>query len=1014
MSLRINLFGTPSIMINGKTCCLTLKKAEAIVYCLSISGTMRRSKLASFMWGGKDEESANNNLRNALSYLRSCLPKGSIESDRQSVTLKSFESDITRIKDIANIDIPLPAFINDAFLDNFDIADSAEFSEWKTAVSQSIKNSIISLLKDRITLCYDYGNDFSAICALESLVNIDPFDEDSILELAELYFKTAANSKAIQMFKTYRNLLESEMKTVPSQRAEEVFTQLLTGAKSSSHAKEEGLESYFYGRTEEQKNIIKKIEHSPWKNVVFLIEGEPGIGKTSLVKRIISLMEPGGYFTLSTLAYEAGHDYPYSAWDNMAARLGMLAESGNIKDIEPHLLILAGVFSNFMNDKRLSYNADFIKMSARTPNAIALSMCHIIAQAAAGRTTVLSADDLQWFDDMSLRLLESYLTIKTPPSIVFITTRPEKSDYALGMLRRIEKSGALDLTHIRLKPFNEKETQSFCQKFLDTKQLALRENNYIFKESEGLPLLVVELVKAIRENTDMEHVKGGLGALILARFGEIPETHREFMRVLSVFTNGAEVGTMEEVLETERFSVVKIVEELLKRQLIKETETVDSRIVLDFVHSKVRECVYDTIPVFKKKEYNKKIAQSLGKRYSPHTWDPAMGSIICYHYTLANMPEQVVLQHLREMRFHVILNHDLFPLIEDDILLSCKMPFSDNADTDKKMDEINSLLKVIRRSSLSEDEILSLEGYYLELRGGHLISRCDYKNGYMLINRALQIAKEKNFNKTYIYCLQHIGHNYLQTDKGDLLLSCSREMLRTAKKANMMIFVGLALRFIGVAFQIKGDFIKSERALRRSAEVFEEQSLINGKYTISVLAAKCYIGENYHWQGNYDKAMEYFEGCIKECEDKGLFWGCSHFHGHMANVAFDTGDAELMNTHIYKGAELFEKCQGGISGSVLYSLKAIADARQGMYSDAMRSIKASEIISMAMTKCSWTSVHIMAMAYLAGMKEEGRLPQDFDSLLTKSAREYANEAAVMCKRLGNVNRYNNLRIKFEL
>ena len=262
-----------------------------------------------------------------------------------------------------------------------------------------------------------------------------------------------------------------------------------------------------------------------------------------------------------------------------------------------------------------------------------------------------------------------------------------------------------------------------------------------------------------------------------------------------------------------------------------------------------------------------------------------------------------------------------------------------------------------------------MEATCLELRAGYMVGWGEYREGRLLLNRAMRLAKEHGFVNIQMHCLQHLGHHFLQTDNWSALLSTAREMLNLAHDEEREKYLGTALRFIGVAFQIKGDFERSCRVLERSVEVFADLVLIGKKYTLSSLAAECYIGENYQWQGKYRDAIALYSKCIDTCEEKGLFWGCSHFHAHMADVAFDMNDMDLMYKHIYEGATLFERCQGGRCGSVLYSLKALADATRGDYDEALRALEIGELLSAPIRKHSWVAVHLMAKAYLGEMRE---------------------------------------------
>ena len=1011
MSVKIKIMGSPSINVDGERLNLPLKKAEAIIYYLALEGKSEREKLTYLLWDSKDELSAQNNFRNALYLLKRYLPRDFLLSDRRYVWLANAGSDLEQIQLLKNTSNIIQPDICEELLKNFNIPDNNEFNEWLFSARSRIKEEIIESLRVRITLCYDAEDEDKLEESLEKLVSLDPFDEDSVLELMDLYFRRKGAAKAAILYKAYRSRLIDEIGLNPSTRAEDFYRRVII-SENSKDSIGDNPESYFYGRKNEQQLILDRIAKKQDQKVVFLIEGEAGVGKTSLVRRMLSMLENERSILFSTMSYEAGLDYPYSSWNSLVSHAALYADSEKLNDCGLNLSLLAGVFPNFMSERRLAYNADFVKMSEKTPVVIGQTVSALMAQVSSGRKLLLVIEDLHWFDKQSLLLLETFLTTLPIPAAIFITTRPEKSEYAARKLQRINNSGMIDLIQISLKPFDRAETTSFCRLFLDKKLMESRETDYFYKESEGLPLLVVEIIKTLSSHSDAEITSGGLGGVMLARIGELSEKHREFLKILSVFTGGAQVSTISQIMKYTAAQIASVAEELLDRKLIKEVETIEGSILVDFRHEKVRESVYELIPGFQRKEYHRKAAEILNQRYSPRTWDPALSSMLCYHYTKAGLPEKVLSQHLQEMIFDITLNHDLFPLIQDHVLLSCNNPFRDRSETEKKMDEISDLLHILNRTIPNDQEVLKMQASYLELRGGYLIGWGEYREGRIFINRAMQMAKQHSFNTIHIHCLMHMGHHFLQTDNWSSLLQCSREMLRLAIDEDRDKYIGIALRFIGVAFQIKGDFVRSEKILRRSIQVFEEQALTGNRYTLSILAAECYIGENYHWQGMIDQAVRSFEKCILTCEEKGLFWGSSHFHAHMADVAFDMNDMEMMCGHIYRGAEIFERCQGGRCGSILYSLKSISDAMQGRYTDALRSLEIGELLSSPIKKKSWTAVHLMAKAYLAEMKENGLLPAEFDRIITKSAKEYAEGSISLYSQMPAPHRVKVLMDKF--
>ncbi|MEG1824939.1 MAG: AAA family ATPase [Cloacibacillus sp.] len=1017
MDLKIKVIGAPSIEIDGQQLHLPLKKAEAIVYYLAVEGKAGREKLASIFWGAKDENSAYNNFRNALYLLKQYFPQDCISSDRRNVSMTGAACDMDVIDKIADVNEELPCGVADELLRGFDIPECPDFGNWLLYAKSMYKRRLCEKLKARITACYDAQNEDDLESSLELLVTVDPYDEDSTLELMELYFTRRGAAKASTLFREYKRKLAEELALAPSSRAEDYYKRMfLLNASSEAGTAEDSPDTFFVGRKDEQRLILENLEKEGGRTQVFFIDGEAGIGKSSLLNKMTSCLDQRTHITLATKSYEAGLNYPYSSWSSLVSQTALFCSDASMEESGVNLALMAGVFPNFLANRRVVYNADSVILSERTPIIVGRAVSRLVCHAAGARRPVVVMEDLHWFDTKSAEMLEVFISALSKPSTIFITSRPESSAYALRILTRLKDAGAIDFLHIPLSPLNKEETRSFCSRFLDKKLLASKSEDFFFKESEGIPLMIVEMVKTLKANSAAELSGAGLGGVMLARFGEITEKPREFLRILSVFSAGASIASIAKMMNEPISEIYAAAEELLDKKLIKEIQSIETGACVTFSHAKVRECVYGAIPGFKLCEYHKKAAELLNRQYSPRKWDPALSSMLSYHYTKAGMPEMVLAQHLREMIFDITLNHDLFPLVQDDVLYSCSHPYHDRRDTEKKMEEMNGLLSEIRSSinAYNKEEVLKMETAYLELCGGYLICWGEYEKARIFLNRAQKMAKEHSFSSIYIHVLSHMGHFFLQTDNAEMLMRNAREMLRAAKDDEREKYMGIALRYIGVAFQIKGDYEKSEKVLRRSMEIFEEQAILGKRYTLSILAAECYIGENYQWQGNFKEAVKHFDRCIKTCEESGLFWGCSHFHAHLADVALDLGDMEMFYKNIYRGAEIFEKCQGGRCGSILYSLKSIADGLQGRYEEAYRSLEIGELLSEPIRKHSWIAAHAMAKACLAKMFEEGALPPEFCNILKRTAKEYAREAVAIYTKMSVPHRVNTLCEKFGL
>lgn len=991
MKLHVRVIGTPSIEIDSTPLHLPLKKAEAMVYYLAIEKRASREKLASLFWGTKDENAAYNNFRNALYLLKQHLPDGVVTSDRRFVSFSGASCDLEVIESIDCLNLPLPATLADELLAGFDIPECADFGNWLIIARRQFKVAVMEQLRRRVTASYDAEDEDCLESALETLVTLDPFDEDAMLELMELYVKRRGAARASTLFHDYRRRLSEELSLSPSERAEAHFKRLIVPKLCEPQVRHDDVEHFFTGRKEEQQSVLDRLLSEEKRTVVIAVDGEAGVGKTSFLHRILSVFDQGTHRTFESRSYEAGLDYPYSSWSHLVSQAASYGTEEALGARDVNFSLLAGVFPDLMSQRPVVYNADSVILSERTPIVLGCAVSRLVCHSAGHRRPVVILEDLHWFDTPSLQMLEVFIASLTVPATVLITTRPERSGFLKRALSRLEEKGTISYLHVPLNPFDRAETIAFCRHFLDERLIESKEEDYFYVETEGMPLLIAELIKMLKANSKAR-LSGGV---MLARFGEISENQREFLRVLSVCTRGATIPLIAEVLGHSSAQVSVVAEGLLGKGLIEERQTVGTGIYLDFSHAKLKECIYETIPGFKVNEYHKKLADQLNKRYSPRKWDPALSSMLCYHYTKAGLLENVLNQHLREMIFDITLNHDLFPLVQDDVLHSCLHPYNDRADTEKKMNEMSRLLAHIRSTLREENqkEFFRMEASFHELSGGYFIGWGEYDKAKVLLNRALKISRQYEFNKIYIHALASMGHYYLQTDNAEALMRMAREMLNAARDEEREKYMGIALRYLGVAFQILGNYEKSEMVLRRSMAIFEEQALLGKNYTLSILAARCYMGENEHWQGHFSKAVEHFKTCIDSCEERKLFWGSSHFRAHLADVAFDLGDMDLMFEHIYRGVETFERCQGGRCGSILYSLKSIADAKQGRYDDAYRSLEIGERLSAPIRKRSWIAVHAMAKALLAQMLEEGALPPQFNAILKGSSKDYGAEAA---------------------
>ena len=493
---------------------------------------------------------------------------------------------------------------------------------------------------------------------------------------------------------------------------------------------------------------------------------------------------------------------------------------------------------------------------------------------------------------------------------------------------------------------------------------------------------------------------------------DFSEGQRDLLAGLSLFDEGTSLDVLAGVLNAPKDSLVNPAATLMRTGMIRE-RAFEGEYRIAYSDPMTASAIYDSIPHFKRKTLHALAAAELERHYAPQVWDPELSDSLLHHYRQAGLKAEALRQHLREMSLDIALNHTLFPLLQDRVLVSCRRPFGDRDATGMKIRQVQSLLQELNDSPAVDPEAYAhMEARYLEIWGGYLINWGEYRLGRTMIDRSLKMSREHGLGDTQIYCLEHLGHYYLQTDSAERLRRTGREILGIAHAARRDEHKGLALRFIGTSRMLECDFERAEVIFRRSSELFADLAFTGRRYTLSALAPHCYIGEMRQWQGYPDAAMERFVHCIERCEAAGLFWGRSHFHAHAADAALDMGDDALVARHIDDGVALFESSKGGHCGALLYSLKAMLDAKRGDGARALDALEMGDFLC-AIGKRSWRAAQMMAYATVARMYEQKQLDLgERGVFFSEASGHYARISAALYEEIGARKRADFIRTRF--
>jgi DNA-binding CsgD family transcriptional regulator len=271
-----------------------------------------------------------------------------------------------------------------------------------------------------------------------------------------------------------------------------------------------------------------------------VLEGEPGIGKTTIWREGFARASAKGYRVLSCRAALA------------EARLSFAALGDLLAPLE------SSAFASLPDPQRRALEAALLRAESSNgtpdPRAIGTGIVSLVAQLAASRPVLIAIDDLQWLDLPSVRAIEFALRRLEPHQVVVLATvRVGERGAGSGLLAAISER----VHHVRVGPLSLAALYRIIEHQLGLKlprPLLVR----IERACGGNPLYALEIVRALdagtRASRDAElPIPDDLRALVGKRLKKLPRRTRDALLTASALAKpttaqiaAADLGPAEE------------------------------------------------------------------------------------------------------------------------------------------------------------------------------------------------------------------------------------------------------------------------------------------------------------------------------------------------------------------------------------------------------------------------------------------------------------------------------------
>ncbi|MCS7006985.1 MAG: AAA family ATPase [Gaiellaceae bacterium] len=264
------------------------------------------------------------------------------------------------------------------------------------------------------------------------------------------------------------------------------------------------------GRERELAEIEALLESSEHRMRALVIEGEAGIGKTTLWREGVERARAAGATVLVAAPAEPERAMPFSALDDLV-----------LPELEDALHALPAPLRSALEMALLR------EASGDAPDPVVVSRATAELLRRAPAPTLVAIDDVQWVDPASQRALEFALRRLTETPVRVLLSR--RSEHVLPAPLGLERALPFERRPIRrLGPMSVSELDELLRRRLDLR-LSRPQLVRLREVSGGNPLYALEIARNGIE--DGIRVPPTLAAAIEARLAELPQRSRDVVLV---------------------------------------------------------------------------------------------------------------------------------------------------------------------------------------------------------------------------------------------------------------------------------------------------------------------------------------------------------------------------------------------------------------------------------------------------------------------------------------------------
>jgi eukaryotic-like serine/threonine-protein kinase len=393
----------------------------------------------------------------------------------------------------------------------------------------------------------------------------------------------------------------------------------------------------FVGRSQELAILREHLDRALAGDPRFvLIEGESGIGKSTLASRFVRAARRDGALCFQGRCYEREH-LPYVAFDRAVDALALSLSRwprARIEPMKPSLRAASRIFSALEvllddGDREGPRSGATLDPHEQTKRAFD-GFCALLRHCQAEAPILFVLDDLQWADDESVALLAAILAGGVGRLLVVGLSRPRdpRADAMAARLRALAQAHEPPLAVLRLSALGAGESVELLEA-VGADRLDERTLTGLAQQTEGNPLLLLliadhlaRLDRAAREA--YLDAMSDSGNLLLPLLGQLTPAARRVLELAATAGGDVEESLLRDASGLSDTDFRNVFDDLLEARMLcvsREEGAAGGSDApepggrrLDVYHDRIREAVYRSLAPEARSALHRDLAVALSSR----------------------------------------------------------------------------------------------------------------------------------------------------------------------------------------------------------------------------------------------------------------------------------------------------------------------------------------------------------------------------------------------------------------